>query len=64
MRDWRLLLEGEAASRLFILGRLDEAQRLTERASSLAGFPRSAHPTRAREPRSRSTGVAPPRPSS
>jgi DNA-binding CsgD family transcriptional regulator/tetratricopeptide (TPR) repeat protein len=35
MRDWRLLLEGEAASRLFILGRLDEAQRLTERALEL-----------------------------
>jgi DNA-binding CsgD family transcriptional regulator len=35
MRDRRLLLEGEAATRLFSLGRLDEADRLTEAALQL-----------------------------
>ena len=35
MRDWRLLLQGEAATRLFKLGRLDEADRLTEAALEL-----------------------------
>src|SRR5262249_46453722 len=34
-RAWRILLEGEAATRLIILGRLDEADRLTEAALEL-----------------------------
>ena len=35
MRHWRLLLEGEAATRLFKLARLEEAYRLTEGALDL-----------------------------
>jgi DNA-binding CsgD family transcriptional regulator len=35
MRDWKALLEGEVATRLLILGRLDEADRVTEGALEL-----------------------------